>query len=82
MSEELKPDEQAALDAFNASRMVDELVRRNGWDKNPPCPDCGSYAHFECGGHPGMSITRYHFDGSEMVGEGIDPDDFYLAPEE
>ena len=28
-----------------------EVIRQahaKSWDRNPPCPDCGSFNHFEC----------------------------------
>lgn len=24
------------------------IARREAWNMNPPCPNCGSYRHFEC----------------------------------
>ncbi|KTE11048.1 hypothetical protein ATE77_04150 [Sphingopyxis sp. H005] len=45
---DVRPDE--------APRTYDEKLeqdaRRAAWNHSPACPDCGSYAHFECGGYP------------------------------
>jgi len=52
-------DFSAILSELKARALL-ESIQKNGdtpevrrdwarqWDSNPPCPDCGSYAHFEC----------------------------------
>lgn len=29
---------------------LEQKARRAAWNPNPACPDCGSFAHFECDG--------------------------------
>lgn len=57
-----KPPESAAADKARVSDILEEFKRRDleaadpadraarekAWNPNPPCPDCGSFDHFEC----------------------------------
>jgi len=48
-----RDDELEAISRFKAFQALEELKRRNpdaDWNRDPPCPDCGSMAHFECDG--------------------------------
>lgn len=40
--EELKRRDLEAADP------ADRAAREKAWNPNPPCPDCGSFDHFEC----------------------------------
>lgn len=35
-------------ETHKAREALDELKRRHGGDAPVPCPDCGSFEHFEC----------------------------------
>lgn len=52
-----KPDEVKAIlaelhkraaAAVDPNSPFDMEALRKAWDRNPPCPDCGSFDHFEC----------------------------------
>jgi len=45
----MQQDELEALERFQAWQALEELKRRLGASDEPlPCPECGSFEHFEC----------------------------------
>lgn len=40
--------QRRAFEGGDPKTPIDYSALQRLWDRNPPCPDCGGFDHFEC----------------------------------